>query len=129
MKWEIREVDEALVDQLVRELEVDRLVAKLLVLRGIKTSEEARNFLYPTRKILRSPFLMKDMDKATEILLRARDNRDKVVVHGDYDVDGITGTAVLYTFLLENGWDVDYFIPKRADDGYGIQSTICRRCL
>jgi single-stranded-DNA-specific exonuclease len=122
MRWEIREVDEALVDQLVRELEVDRLVAKLLVLRGIKTSEEARNFLYPTRKILRSPFLMKDMDKATEILLRARDNRDKVVVHGDYDVDGITGTAVLYTFLLENGWDVDYFIPKRADDGYGIQS-------
>ncbi|WP_448376042.1 single-stranded-DNA-specific exonuclease RecJ [Fervidobacterium sp.] len=121
MRWELREVDETLVDQLARELDIDRLVAKLLVLRGVKSAEEAKNFLYPTKKILRSPFLMKDMEKAVKILLEARDKREKVIVHGDYDVDGITGTAVLYTFLSENGWDVDYYIPKRVDNGYGIQ--------
>ncbi len=121
MRWELREVDETLVDQLARELEIDFLVAKLLILRGVKNAEEGRNFLYPTKKILRSPFLMKDMEQAVQILLEARDNREKVVVHGDYDVDGITGTAVLYTFLSENGWDVEYYIPKRVDNGYGIQ--------
>lgn len=122
MRWELREVDEYLVDQLAKELDVSRLVARLLVLRNVKTVEEARNFLYPARNVLRSPFLFKDMEKAVEILLKARDNGEKVVVHGDYDVDGITGTAVLYTFLSENGWDVEYYIPKRVDDGYGIQT-------
>lgn len=121
MRWEIREVDEKLVEQLSRELGISRLTAKLLVLRGIYSVEDARSFLYPTKQMLRSPFLMKDMDRAVEILLDARERGEKVFIHGDYDVDGITGTAVLHTFLSDNGWEVDYHIPKRVDNGYGIQ--------
>lgn len=121
MRWEIRQFNESLVNQLADELNIPRLVAKLLVLRGITNTQDARIFLSPTRSILRSPFLMRDMDKAVEILLNARELGEKVVVHGDYDVDGITGTAVLYTFLSENGWLVDYYIPKRLDNGYGVQ--------
>ncbi|KAF2961510.1 single-stranded-DNA-specific exonuclease RecJ [Fervidobacterium sp. 2310opik-2] len=121
MRWELRQVDEHLVQELSERLGVNKFVAKLLVLRGIKTEEDAKRFLNPTRQTLRSPFLLKDMEKAVEILLRARDNGEKVIIHGDYDVDGITGTAVLYTFLSENGWNVDYYIPKRVDNGYGIQ--------
>jgi len=66
-------------------------------------------------------YLKTNRDKAVEILQKARELGEKVVVHGDYDVDGITGTAVLYTFLSENGWLVDYYIPKRLDNGYGVQ--------
>ncbi|MEN3043122.1 MAG: single-stranded-DNA-specific exonuclease RecJ [Fervidobacterium sp.] len=121
MRWEVREVDETLVEKLSNSINVSKLVAKLLILRGITEPEQAKKFLNPTRQILRSPFLLKDMDRAVNILLNARDHGEKVIVHGDYDVDGITGTAVLYTFLSENGWDVDYYIPKRVDNGYGIQ--------
>jgi len=121
MRWEIREVDEKLVEQLSRELGISRLTAKLLILRDIHNVEDAKRFLYPTKQILRSPFLLKDMDKAVEILLDAKEKHEKVVIHGDYDVDGITGTAVLHPFLSEHGWDVDYYIPKRVDNGYGIQ--------
>ncbi|MGB9614059.1 MAG: DHH family phosphoesterase, partial [Fervidobacterium sp.] len=121
MRWEIKQVDEELVNKLAENLNVGKLVAKLLVLRGITDVEQARRFLYPTRQLLRSPFLLKDMDRAVQILLQARENEEKVIIHGDYDVDGITGTAVLYTFLSENGWNANYYIPKRVDNGYGIQ--------
>lgn len=124
MKWEIKKVNNELVKALAHELNINDLVAKLLVLRGITSVEDARNFLNPTRSMLRTPFLLKDMEKAVDILLKARQNKEKVIVHGDYDVDGITGTAVLHTFLSENGWEVDYYIPRRVDDGYGIQPQL-----
>ncbi|HOJ94140.1 MAG TPA: hypothetical protein PK390_02790 [Fervidobacterium nodosum] len=81
MRWELRQVDEHLVQELSERLGVNKFVAKLLVLRGIKTEEDAKRFLNPTRQTLRSPFLLKDMEKAVEILLRARDNGEKVIIH------------------------------------------------
>ncbi len=121
MRWQLKETDEKLVQELVEELNIPYITAKLLVLRGIDSPDSARKFLNPTRELLRSSFLMKDMEKAVDILLKARENREKVIVHGDYDVDGTTGTAVFYTFLKDNGWTVSYYIPKRVDNGYGIQ--------
>ncbi len=121
MRWQLKETDERIIEELVKELKIPYMTAKLLVLRGIDSPDSAKKFLNPTREMLRSPFLMKDMEKAVEILIRARENREKVIVHGDYDVDGTTGTAVFYTFLKDNGWIVNYYIPKRVDNGYGIQ--------
>lgn len=124
MKWELRQINKELVEKLSKELKIPFLTAQLLITRGYEDLEEASKFIYPKRSHLRSPFLMKDMEKAVEYLLEARDKKYPIFVYGDYDVDGITGAAVLVSFLRKYGWEVDYYIPNRLDEGYGIQPSV-----
>ncbi|MBR1935541.1 MAG: single-stranded-DNA-specific exonuclease RecJ [Muribaculaceae bacterium] len=95
-------------------------VARLLVLRGITTVEEVQSFFHPSLGGLHDPFLMKDMDKAVERLNRALGSKEKVMVYGDYDVDGITAVALVYRYLKNFYSNLEYYIPTRDDEGYGI---------
>ncbi|MHA8050575.1 single-stranded-DNA-specific exonuclease RecJ [Aquirufa sp. ROCK-SH2] len=97
---------------------------QLLVSRGIKTFEEARAFMVPDFNQLHDPFLMKDMDKAVERLSRALEDGEKILIYGDYDVDGTTSVALMYSYLTEMlGADCDYYIPDRYTEGYGVSQA------
>ncbi len=107
--------------RLKEELGVSEIIAKLLVNRGIKDFESAKNFFRPSLNDLYDPFLLKDMDKAADRLLTAINHRQKVIVYGDYDVDGTTSVAMMAHFLTHHTQcQVDYYIPDRYTEGYGI---------
>ncbi len=95
-------------------------IARLLVLRGIKTREEVKDFFYPSLSQLHDPFLMRDMDKAVTRLNRALGAKEKVMVYGDYDVDGTTAVALVYRYLQNFYSNLVYYVPTRDDEGYGI---------
>ncbi len=101
-------------------LNVNMVIARLLVQRGIKTFDEAKKFFRPRLSDLHDPFLMKDMDKAVERLEMAIANKEKVIIYGDYDVDGTTSVALMYSFLKSRIEDIEYYIPDRYSEGYGI---------
>lgn len=106
--------------QLSISLGVSEFLAKLLVSRGITCPNEAKKFLNPDLSMVIDPFVLKDMDKAVEILLEIRKNKEKILVFGDYDVDGVTSSAVIYLGLTELGFDVEAYIPSRMDEGYSL---------
>ncbi|MBR5117999.1 MAG: single-stranded-DNA-specific exonuclease RecJ [Muribaculaceae bacterium] len=95
-------------------------IARLLVLRGMKTPEDVRDFFYPSLSQQPDPFLMRDMKKAVERLNQALGAKEKVLVYGDYDVDGTTAVALVYRYLRRFYSNVEYYIPTRDDEGYGI---------
>ena len=101
-------------------LGVPEIIARLLAIRGIKNYDDAKTFFRPAIDLLYDPFLMKDMDAAAERLALAIRKSERVLVYGDYDVDGTTATASVYTFLKEFGVNADYYIPHRFKEGYGI---------
>ena len=120
-KWTVRDSgDPEKVGRLATELGVDRVLAELLVQRGVETFEEARSFFRPSLQDLHDPFLMTDMDKAVERLHEAIDKGQKVLVYGDYDVDGTTAVALVYSFVKRFTNRVEYYIPDRYDEGYGL---------
>ena len=108
------------IQKLSEELSIHPILAQLLVQRGINTFEEAKNFFRPSLSDLHDPFLMKDMDKAVERISNAILNKQKILVYGDYDVDGTTAVSLVYTFLHNQYVNVSYYIPDRYKEGYGI---------
>lgn len=121
-KWIVREPgNPALVRQLSAELGVDQTLANLLVQRNIKSQAEARAFLRPQLDQLHDPFLMKDMDRAVERLSTALSSKERILIYGDYDVDGTTAVSLVYSYLRKFGEEnLDYYIPNRYTEGYGI---------
>lgn len=120
-KWIVKEPgNPATVRKLAQELSVDRVLANLLVQRGICSYEQARVFFRPDLSMLHDPFLMKDMEKAVARVRKAIDTKEKIMVYGDYDVDGTTAVALVYSFLREIDPNVEYYIPDRYDEGYGV---------
>ncbi len=105
------------------ELGVSPVLAEILSRRGIHTFEEARSFFRPGFSDLNDPFLMHDMDRAVERIVRALKSREPILIYGDYDVDGTNGTTLLWTFLKSVGGTVSYFIPDRIKDGYGLSQV------
>lgn len=120
-RWVFAQLDEDIrTSVLEQKLGVPAKIAELLAIRGIETYDDAKLFFRPTIDRIHDPFLMKDMDLAADRLALAIRNGERVLVYGDYDVDGTTATACLYIFLKEFGVDVDYYIPHRFKEGYGI---------
>ena len=119
-KWEINRTDEEKVKEIENKHHINNLLAKILVNRGITTEKNIKEFLNPTRKDFYNPYLMPDMEKAVERILKAIEDKEKVLIYGDYDVDGITSVTVLKSFLEERGLNVDEYIPNRLDEGYGL---------
>ena len=121
-RWVLKEQgDTELVKALAKELnEIDPSLANLLIQRGVNTYEEAKAFFRPKLEHLHDPFLMEDMDKAVERIRRAVDQGEKILIYGDYDVDGTTSIALLYTFIKEFHSRVDFYVPDRYGEGYGI---------
>ena len=119
--WKMREgSDRQTVRQLSSELGVDPVLAELLVQRGVHTFEQARSFFRPNLEDLHDPFLMQDMDKAVERVRQAVVSGEKILVYGDYDVDGTTAVSLVYSFLRRLTRTVDFYIPERYDEGYGV---------
>ena len=110
------------VARLAAELGIDNVLASLLVGRGVRTFEEARSFFRPNLSSLHDPFLMKDMDKAVGRIERAVRSGEKILVYGDYDVDGTTAVALVYSFLRKIARGVDFYIPDSYDEGYGVSA-------
>lgn len=108
---------------LAAEIRVEPLVAKLLIQRGIASFGAAKEFLRPDINLLHDPFLMKDMDKAVERLMRAEESNEKLLIYGDYDVDGTTSVTMVYDFLIRRGFDCEYYIPDRYKEGYGFSMS------
>ncbi|NQU53785.1 MAG: single-stranded-DNA-specific exonuclease RecJ [Bacteroidetes bacterium] len=119
--WNLkRQGDQNEVKHLSAALNVNMVIARLLVQRGIKTFDDAKSFFRPRLSDLHDPFLMKDMHKAVERLELAIANKEKVIVYGDYDVDGTTSVALMYSFLKPRIEQIEYYIPNRYSEGYGI---------
>jgi single-stranded-DNA-specific exonuclease len=119
--WRIKKpADNNDLKHLSAALDIDIPIANLLIQRGIKTYSEARSFFRPKLSDLHDPFLMKDMDKAVARIKEAIENDEKVMVYGDYDVDGTTSVALMYSFLSTRLRNIDYYIPDRYMEGYGI---------
>ncbi len=120
-RWVFAQQDEdSRTSALEQKLGVPAKIAELLAIRGIETYDDAKLFFRPTIDRIHDPFLMKDMDQGADRLALAIRNGEKVLVYGDYDVDGTTATSCLYIFLKKFGVDVDYYIPHRFKEGYGI---------
>lgn len=120
-KWQLKEAsDPAKVDRLAAEVGIDKVLAELLVARGVETFAQARSFFRPSLSDLHDPFLMKDMDIAVERLRRAISTKEKILVYGDYDVDGTTAVSLVYSFIRRFTDNVDFYIPDRYDEGYGL---------
>ena len=122
-KWILHQpVDRQQVADIVKVLNINENLATLLVQRGITNYEEAKTFFRPSLSQLHDPFLMKDMDKAVERVMRAINDGEKVLIYGDYDVDGTTAVAVVYTYLKPffKKKKIEFYIPDRYEEGYGI---------
>ncbi|WP_271423844.1 single-stranded-DNA-specific exonuclease RecJ [Aequorivita sinensis] len=121
MRWTLKPIpDSQKVNALSKDLNVEPLVAYLLVQRGIETFEEAKSFFRPSLEELHDPFLMKDMDKAVERVQKAIENGENILVYGDYDVDGTTSVALMSSYLKTYYPNVSTYIPDRYDEGYGV---------
>lgn len=128
-RWSVAPPHPLLAGQLARELRLNPLVAQCLLNRGLNAPESIRNFLQPRLKRLSDPFLLPNMTVAVDRLFRAREKGESVLVFGDYDVDGVTSTALLLEVLRPLGWKVDCYLPHRLDDGYGLSFDALETCL
>lgn len=121
MRWTIKEEpNKKHSDSLQESLQVSPIVAKLLVQRGITTFDQAKSFFRPNLSELHDPFLMKDMDVAVERIEKAIANNERILVYGDYDVDGTTAVSLMYTYLVSRTKEVATYIPDRYNEGYGV---------
>src|SRR5439155_25654192 len=119
--WERVPCNEEAAVTLAAALQISPAVARLLAIRGIHEPDLAQRFLHPSLDHLHDPFLLADMSVAVDRILAALERREKIAIHGDYDVDGITSTVILRRALELFGADVVHFIPDRMKDGYGLQ--------
>ncbi|MCZ2222600.1 MAG: single-stranded-DNA-specific exonuclease RecJ [Chitinophagales bacterium] len=122
-RWNILEADSGKVASLKNDLKINETICKILVQRGIDNYEKAKDYFRPTLKHLHNPWLMKDMDKAVNRILQAIENNEKILIYGDYDVDGTTSVACMYSFLKKVYNNIDFYIPHRYKEGYGVSKA------
>ena len=122
-QWQILQPDIHTVDKLCMILKCHPAIASILVNRNIVSEEDASNFLNPSLSHFNPPFSIKDMDAAVNRILTAIKQNEKILIFGDYDVDGITATTILFEFIRSAGADVSYYIPHRTNEGYGLQKN------
>lgn len=125
--WRCARQDNPYIEKMACEFGINPVVARVLANRGFKDAAEIRRFLNPDLNDLADPFLMKDMKAGTDRIAQAVRHSQRIIVYGDYDVDGITGTAVLADFLRKLGAEADYYIPDRIEDGYGLSMNVVEK--
>ena len=119
-RWKILTADTEKSESLHQSLKIHKALVNILVQRGIYTYDEAKNFFRPQLSDLHDPWLMKDMEKAVTRICQALDKDEKILVYGDYDVDGTTSVACMYRFISSIHSQVDFYIPHRYREGYGV---------
>jgi single-stranded-DNA-specific exonuclease len=128
-RWSLAPPQPLLAGQLAAQLKIPPLLAQCLLNRGFSEPSAIENFLQPRLKNLADPFLLPNMNTAVERLLRAREQNESLIIFGDYDVDGVTSTALLVEVLCSLGWKVDFYLPNRMDEGYGLSADGVENCL
>lgn len=118
-KWECYPKNEELAKQIAKKYQISEMIAEILINRKVDL-DQIEQFLNPTRHDFHDPFLMPDMEKAVSRILEAMEKKEKIVIYGDYDVDGITSITVLKKFFADRGISVDSYIPNRLEEGYGL---------
>ncbi len=126
-KWTVKEADPTVCKKIEEITGFLPLTARLLANRGLDTAEKIKNFLERDAMELYDPFLLTDMDKAVERINRAVANRERICIYGDYDVDGVTSTVLLYSYLCSKGVECEYFIPERISEGYGLSLPVIEK--
>src|SRR5260221_3143412 len=127
MRWRHLTVDSAEIDRLCQEAKLSPVLARLLILRGIKTAAAARTYLKPSLEQLHSPYQMRGMTVAIERLSSAITNKEQILIYGDYDVDGTTAVVILKTAIELCGGEADFHVPHRIKEGYGIKDDVIER--
>lgn len=122
-RWKILSAEESLINSLQESLRINRTLCKILVQRGVADFDKAKSYFRPQLTDLHDPWLMKDMDKAVSRILSAFDQQERLLVFGDYDVDGTTSVASMYSFLTSIYEEVDFYIPHRYREGYGVSKA------
>ena len=125
-KWQIYESNNEKIEEISRKYNLNKLLATILVNRNIEENQ-IEIYLNPNRKNFHDPFLMPDMEIAVNRILKAMENKEKIIIYGDYDVDGITSITVLKSFLKDRGIDVDQYIPNRLEEGYGLNNPAVKK--
>ena len=128
-KWQIYETDSQKVQELIDKYNLNLLLATILVNRNILETENLDKFLKPTRNDFHDPFLMPDMEIAVERILKAIENKEKIIIYGDYDADGITSITVLKSFFKDIGVEVSSYIPNRLEEGYGLNKPAVKKIV
>lgn len=124
--WNLKKYDNEVVAKYCEKYNISSILAKLLIARGVDFDSVDR-YLNVTLDNLYDPFLMKDMEKTIDRILKAKSTSEKVIIYGDYDVDGVTSITVLYSFLKELGMDVHYYLPDRMEEGYGLNKEALKK--
>lgn len=122
-KWQIYQIENEKVEELQKNYKINKLLATILVNRGIIEEKQIEKFLNPKRNDFYNPYKMPDMGIAVERIVKAIENKEKTIIYGDYDVDGITSVTVLKSFLEERGLEVAEYIPNRLEEGYGLNKN------
>ncbi len=125
--WIVGTADERVIERLSEELLISRLKARLLYSRGVRTEDDASRYLQPSYDNIYDPFLFDEMEGAVSLIKRTIDDEGRILVHGDYDADGICGATIMFEGLRKLGADVHYFIPDRRKDGYGLARRVMDR--
>ena len=125
-KWQIYESNNEKIEEISKKYNLNKLLATILVNRNIEENQ-IETYLNPNRKNFHDPFLMPDMEIAVNRILKAMGNKEKIIIYGDYDVDGITSITVLKSFLKDRGIDVDQYIPNRLEEGYGLNNPAVKK--
>lgn len=125
-KWQYSENDKERAIQISEQFNISLLVAQIIANKKL-SNEKIKIFLEPTRHNFYDPFLLPDMEKAVDRILKAIKDKEEVLIYGDYDVDGITSTTVLMNFLEERGLKLKYYIPNRLKEGYGLNKEAIKQ--
>ncbi len=115
--------DEAVIQEIAENLGVSTALTKIIVNRGYKTVSDAESFIKKNQEVLHDPFLLNDMDKAVDRIILAIEKREKITIYGDFDVDGVTSVTILFMYLKRAGANVEYYIPSRHTEGYGVSNS------
>ncbi|WP_434797563.1 single-stranded-DNA-specific exonuclease RecJ [Terrisporobacter vanillatitrophus] len=126
-KWTLKYKGKIKETDLSKKINISPEISQILNNRGINDEKDAEIFINPSLKYLRDPFLMKDMKKATERIKKAIENKERIYIYGDYDVDGVSSTSILYIYFKSIGYPVKYYIPNRLEEGYGINEDAIRK--
>ncbi|MDR2006849.1 MAG: DHH family phosphoesterase, partial [Acidaminococcales bacterium] len=126
-KWILPNINKNAANKLALAADISQTAAGILLARGIDDPAQARDFLYGRKEPFHSPWLLKDMEKAVARIVRAMERGEKICLYGDYDVDGVTAVSLLYLFFKEFNCFVEYYIPDRQTEGYGLNGNTLRK--
>ena len=119
-KWTLKHFGKIKQDNMSKKINISPEISQILKNRDITTEKDAEIFMNPSLKYLRDPFLMKDMKKGVDRIKEAIEKKERIFIYGDYDVDGVSSTSILFLYFKSIGYDVNYYIPNRLEEGYGI---------